>query len=923
VKRFLASFFILVAGLVFASPPLVQGELDVQSYVEQVANVSYQVSGNFYDLSVVGFTGLNVTNGQYLFTENILGSVDGWVITNLVYADATVITAQVVYAEGGSSDVGMVAGYAAVCSLSTNSAGFPQQPSPEYTHVSENMLSQIRNYSFRRITETGGGSTNTTDSAAIHTNQIGSGLLWNGLVLTATNTGSGGMTNETEPAFTNWLSTNSYVKVEVDPVFTNWLDTNAYVKSNPGFLTNGSPGTWTNLSEYNNDLAAMSTNLSDYNNDVPFLTNETEFISWLSTNTYVKFDPGWLTNEAAFISWLNTNTYIKVNPGWLTNETGSIFTNWLSTNTYVQSNTGDWAGTFGAHLPSFYLNYANFTNTPSIPSTNGLANTNDYPGTWQSHAPSYFYLNSDPSNFQGQITSLSTGKVDKTDARYLAALTNNPGWLTNVVGYVPTNDARYLAALTNNPGWLTNETYLGTITGMTVAESTNASSVTTNAGVLALNVRTNAGGGAGSITNIVSTDGSVQIAVPGGPQPNLSATNAVSGWSGYNATQQVAWVGAVVGTNLLVTGNMGILWPVIETGIYYQVYSSLPAMVWTNVYGSVIATNIFYPDQYKIMPDYQVLYWLSKTSSFLTVTGSYYDAEEGSALTVVYGSTSTGNISWKSGFDGMNWTITKAGVVQVDATNVATKTENLATSNAIPTTAAQVGAVSNNATGIIAAGGATGTPLYVQSYGTSSSTAYRGDWGASVSGQVAILNTNTLLLTGGAMGGNINLNGHTISNGAASVSALQVTGGTLSNSAFLCDTGGLGNASWQVGPGVSAYQNSSQVFPASQTTVLFPTVLYNYGNCWNINTGIFSPSIPGRYIMVANYFMKGGASYFAAVKDGNVMGRLYQGNIVNPMTYIFDCPTTTNQIRLDYLGATVNTNNPDQVYTWIQINRLP
>ena len=156
-------FIILIASVGLASPPTVQGEIDVQSYVEQVANVSYKVSGEFHDLSVVGFTGLNVTNGNLLCTENILGSVDFWTVTNVIYADAVVITAQVVYVESGSSDVGMVVGYAAVCSLSTNSVGFPQQPSPEFTHVSQNMLSQIRNYSFRRIPTSGGGGTLTNE----------------------------------------------------------------------------------------------------------------------------------------------------------------------------------------------------------------------------------------------------------------------------------------------------------------------------------------------------------------------------------------------------------------------------------------------------------------------------------------------------------------------------------------------------------------------------------------------------------------------------------------------------------------------------------------------------------------------------------------------------------------------------------------
>ena len=60
---------------------------------------------------------------------------------------------------------------------------------------------------------------------------------------------------------------------------------------------------------------------------------------------------------------------------------------------------------------------------------------------------------------------------------------------------------------------------------------------------------TNTGGGAGTLTNIISSDGSVSISTPGGPQPNLSATNAVAKWSGYNATQQVSWVEIVIATN--------------------------------------------------------------------------------------------------------------------------------------------------------------------------------------------------------------------------------------------------------------------------------------------------------------------------------------------------------------------------------------
>ena len=39
-----------------------------------------------------------------------------------------------------------------------------------------------------------------------------------------------GVVTEVDPVFTNWASTNTYVKMEIDPVFTNWLGTNTYLK---------------------------------------------------------------------------------------------------------------------------------------------------------------------------------------------------------------------------------------------------------------------------------------------------------------------------------------------------------------------------------------------------------------------------------------------------------------------------------------------------------------------------------------------------------------------------------------------------------------------------------------------------------------------------------------------------------------------
>jgi hypothetical protein len=51
------------------------------------------------------------------------------------------------------------------------------------------------------------------------------------------------------------------------------------------------------------------------------------------------------------------------------------------------------------------------------------------------------------------------------------------------------------------------------------------------------------GGGAGTLTNIISTDDSVQVTESGGPQPDLSVTNAVAWWSQYLPKQSVDYAG--------------------------------------------------------------------------------------------------------------------------------------------------------------------------------------------------------------------------------------------------------------------------------------------------------------------------------------------------------------------------------------------
>jgi microcystin-dependent protein len=163
MKKILTSFLMLAAGVVFASQPLVQGEMDISSYTEQNVGTQYRIVGEFRDLSVVGFTGADIAISNLVFTETVLGDCDAWRITNVVAAGAVKMTVDVIFAQSGSSTVGMVAGYAALASLSTNSVGFPQIPSPEFCHLSGNLLSQIRNYSFTRIQSGGGGSGTLTN----------------------------------------------------------------------------------------------------------------------------------------------------------------------------------------------------------------------------------------------------------------------------------------------------------------------------------------------------------------------------------------------------------------------------------------------------------------------------------------------------------------------------------------------------------------------------------------------------------------------------------------------------------------------------------------------------------------------------------------------------------------------------------------
>jgi hypothetical protein len=238
---------LLTTGAAFAvDQALFQGELDVTNFTAHVINQSYLVNGEFADWSVQGFDGTMVSTGDLIFVETEDGSADVYAVTNITSAGYVDLSFDVECVNpGGTSTLGMVAGIAAICTLSTNNAGFAQQPSLTGARISEHLANAIRNYNFRRISE---GGADLTASFNAHTNNESADIQH----LTAAE---------------KTLATNS--------------------------VQQGAAGT--------------STNLSDYNNDAGYLTNET-YLGTITGATIAagSSDSVVVTGPNAAITW-NTN----------------------------------------------------------------------------------------------------------------------------------------------------------------------------------------------------------------------------------------------------------------------------------------------------------------------------------------------------------------------------------------------------------------------------------------------------------------------------------------------------------------------------------------------------------------------------------------------------------------------------------------
>jgi len=138
---------------VHAEKALFQGELTITNTVVHTVNQSYRIYGTFVDRSVSGFIGSDASTNDLVFTETVYGDVDAWKITNIITETATQLSVDVLYLPSSTNRVGMSAGVAVICTLSTNDNFYPQPPSITGARVSKHMLNAINNYSWRLIAE--------------------------------------------------------------------------------------------------------------------------------------------------------------------------------------------------------------------------------------------------------------------------------------------------------------------------------------------------------------------------------------------------------------------------------------------------------------------------------------------------------------------------------------------------------------------------------------------------------------------------------------------------------------------------------------------------------------------------------------------------------------------------------------------------
>jgi len=528
-------------------------------------------------------------------------------------------------------------------------------------------------------------------------------------------------------------------------------------------------------------------------------------------------------------------------------------------------------------------------------------------------------------------------------------------------GAVPTNDPKYLASLTN-------ETYLGTITGATIAAGSSDSVVITGPN-MAITWDTNAagGGGVGTITNILSSDTSIAIAESGGPQPDLSITSYVAGVvSDYvpindfvnhesnlvaDVLHSTAAEKAAITTHIdgadgvsphggnleggFQAGNGAVSGAgvAIGAGAYNSVSAGAGASVGVDTsskYGGAVGCQATTTNGGSVG-------YVAHSDSGAAIGEASESIGGGAALGKDSYSSGGGAVGYSSsagsgGAIGANTAADQGGAVGDSAATGngfaggvdAHATDNglydgtgidavqlgsgdtmeigafgvysfrmmdpdgsipLARLSNVFTLAATTGQVAalSNAYPVIEGGDnvhvtqtTTGQVLTVDAgavdYGVTDSTAYRGDWGASVSGQVVDLHTATGSLDTAVSdlksatnaintrADNLDVatnNLNTVANAALpksstnalAVTDLQITGNSPTNGAVWIATNTAGQGKWSMPVGFKAdRQNSTRTLASFETQIVWTNELYDFGG--NFSSPNFTAPVPGMYQFV-------------------------------------------------------------------------
>lgn len=324
----------MAASVAIASQPLFQGWLLITGVDGDTT--TWRVTGTYFDYAMVGFAAGDCAAGDVVYSGSRWGDSDLFLITNVYYSAGNDLIVDVVYDEIGTPRAGAPQpGLQIICRRDVD--GVDSIPSASVGQSYEYFENEARTLNLKYAIKV--AATNITDNAAIHTNQVGAGLLWDGSVLT-TNGSGGGAGN-----ITNIISSDSSVAVggpggpQPNLSVTGYVAqvTVGYVATNNPVYTDTVAKSESALQSLplTNDLIA-STN---YLNVVKVGTNDAHYLAALTNN------PGWLTNE----------------PSWAAASNAVVYTNDPS-----MTNARPWNNP----------DYNSITNPPSIPSTNGFASTN-------------------------------------------------------------------------------------------------------------------------------------------------------------------------------------------------------------------------------------------------------------------------------------------------------------------------------------------------------------------------------------------------------------------------------------------------------------------------------------------------------------------------------------------------------------------